>query len=259
MNGYLELYGPAAVIDGQHRVGGYIHLYEKSNDIREACFILMDGLSVEEESLYFRDINTTQKGVPRALSAYLEQSEWAQIAWDLNEDPDSPFHGRISRTTVAPNQLFALHSVASQMKELFKMGGISDLDHDVKVNFASEYFTIISDVWQVEWSDIELLDDEESSGRKSFMYKILELTGLIAWCRVGSTILHRCYAEDLGVNWVAVKQFVEVAGNIDWTKNGKWAGRTGLAGAKYIAEEMEALLTRDAPIMHDASNSPENE
>ena len=132
------------------------------------------------------------------------------------------------------------------MKELFRMGGVSDIAQDVKVNIASQYFTIISDVWQMEWADIDLLDDEESSGRRSFSYKILELTGLIAWCRIGATILHRCYSEDLGVNWDKVRKFVEIAGNIDWSKEGKWAGRTGLAGAKYIAEEMEALLTRDA-------------
>jgi len=246
--GSLDLHGPVAVIDGQHRLGGYVALYEKSSDVREVSFILLEGLAIEEESKDFRDINNSQKGVPRALTAFLDQSEWAQIAWALNEDPDSPFHRRISRTTVDKNQLFALHSVANQMKELFKMGGLNELDQDLKVNFASQYFTIISDIWQNEWSDIEKLDDPESGGRKSFDYKILELTGLIAWCRIGSTILHRCYNEDLGMNWSAVRRFVEIAGNLEWSKTGKYEGRTGLAGAKPIAEEMEMLLTRDAPI-----------
>lgn len=250
--GTLEIHGPVAVIDGQHRLGGYIALYEKSDDVRPITFILMEGLSIEQEGQDFRDINNSQKGVPRALTAFLEQSEWAQIAWALNEDPDSPFHGRISRTTLARNQLFALHSVANQMKELFKMGGLNDLDQDVKVSFASQYFTIVSDAFPSEWSDIEHLDDDESSGRRSFAYKLLELTGLIAWCRIGSTILHRCYTADLGVNWQKVEELVEIAGNLDWNKNGKYEGRTGLAGARPIAEEMESLLTRDAPQNQDA-------
>lgn len=216
--GSLELYGPAATIDGQHRIGGYIHLYEDSEDIREISFILLDNLTIKEESKEFTDINNTQIGVPRALFAYLEGSPSAQIAWELNIDPGCPFYGRISKTTVKPNQLFALHSVANQMKELFKMGGLNDLDQDVKVTYASRYFTVISDVWQMEWADIELLDDEESSGRRSFNYKMLELTGLIAWCRIGSIILHRCYTEDLGMNWDKVKDFVEITGNIDWGK-----------------------------------------
>jgi len=245
--GSLELYGRAAVIDGQHRLGGYVALFEKSDDIRPVTFILMQGLSIEQESRDFTDINNSQKGVSRALTAYLLNSEWAQIAWALNEDPDSPFHGRISRTTVQKNQLFALHSVANQMKELFKMGGLEELDQDTKIDYASQFFTIIGDVLSGEWSDIEKLDDEESSGRRSFEYKLLELTGLIAWCRVGSTILHRCHSEDLGMNWDGVRKLVESAGDIDWTKTGKYEGRTGLAGARPIAQEMELLLTRNAP------------
>jgi DNA sulfur modification protein DndB len=249
--GTLELYGPAAVVDGQHRLGGYVAHYEKNHEVRPVSFILLEHLSLDDESQEFRDINNSQKGVPRALTAFLEQSEWAQIAWALNEDPDSPFHRRISRTTVDKDQLFALHSVAKQMQVLFSMGGLSELDQDVKVSFTSQYFTIISDVWQSEWSDIEKLDDPESDGRRGFDYKILELTGLIAWCKVGSTILHRCYNADLGMNWNFVRRFVEIAGNVDWRKGGKYAGRTGLAGARVIAEEMEALLTRDAPITQE--------
>jgi hypothetical protein len=53
------------------------------------------------------------------------------------------------------------------------------------------------------------------------------------------------------MNWNFVRRFVEIAGNVDWRKGGKYAGRTGLAGARVIAEEMEALLTRDAPITQE--------
>ena len=254
--GSLALNGPAAIIDGQHRVGGYVHLYENEteNNVRQVTFILLNDLSVADESSEFININNTQKGVPRALQSYLEDNEPAQIAWALNEDPDSPFHGRISRTTLAKSHLFALHSAANQMKELFKMGGLTDLDQDTKVSFASEYFTIVSDVFQTEWADIALLDEESSAGRRDFAYKILELTGLIAWCRAGSGILHRCYSSDLGMNWAAVRKLVEVAGDIDWSKTGKYEGRTGLAGARALTEEMELLITQSPPSAYEEAD-----
>ncbi|RMD64163.1 DGQHR domain-containing protein, partial [Candidatus Parcubacteria bacterium] len=116
--GELRIEGPAAIIDGQHRLGGYVALFEKHGTTRPVPFILLIDLSVEEEKQEFVVVNNTQKGVPRALTAYLEGDEWAQIAWQLNEDPDSPFVGRIARTQMARHHLFALHSVAKQMKEL---------------------------------------------------------------------------------------------------------------------------------------------
>jgi len=245
--GHLEIYGPAAIIDGQHRLGGYVHLFEAKEIVCGIAFILLEGLSLEAESREFMDINTTQKGVPRQLTAFLENSEWAQIAWQLNEDPDSPFFHRISRTTVARDQLFALHSVAKQMEKLFEKGGISELDIDVKISLASQYFTIISDVWQQQWSDIEYLDDDSSNRKRSFEYKMLELTGLIAWCQLGADILHRCYRSDLSqMDWSAVSKLVAIAGEIDWSKTGKYEGRTGLAGARALAQEMELLLTQSS-------------
>ncbi|HIA55029.1 MAG TPA: DGQHR domain-containing protein [Candidatus Melainabacteria bacterium] len=246
--GAIEITGRASIVDGQHRIGGFVALFGRDEDIREVSFILLEELTIEEEVEEFIVVNNTQKGVHRAQTEYLRDTEEAQISWGLNEDPDSPFHGRISRVGTSKSHLFALHSVAKQMKVLFKHGSLEELDVDKKIEFSERYFTIIADVLQEEWSDIELLDDSESRGKRDFRYKLLELTGLIAWCTVGAIILHRSHSEDTGMNWDNVKRLVQEASAIDWAKEGQYAGRTGLAGAKILVIDMERQIPAEITV-----------
>lgn len=178
-SGFISIQDKAAVIDGQHRVGGFVHLYESEGDVRDISFILLPDLNTEDETREFVVVNNSQKGVPRPLTAYLEDSEDAQVAWGLNEESDSPFKGMITRTTMDRSKLFALHSVAKQVKRLFSLGDVQDLDVDQKVEFMSRFWTIIADQLEEQWSDIYKL--EAGGARRDFDYKLLELTGLIAW------------------------------------------------------------------------------
>ena len=241
-SGQLIIQGKAAVIDGQHRLGGFVSLYEESEDIRDISFILLLNLTIEEEMQEFVVVNNSQKGVPKPLTAYLEDEPEAQVGWALNEDSDSPFKGRITRTNLQPTQLFALHSVAKQVKRLFSIGSVKDLDVDQKIEFMSRFWIIIADQLPDEWSDIEKLDNPETRGRRDFEYKLLELTGLIAWAHTGAHIFARSYSEGTGMNWDNVSRLVEEASGIDWRKSGEYEGRTGEAGGKIMADEMIRML-----------------
>ncbi len=229
--GTLRVHAPAAIIDGQHRAGGYVLAFEgeKKDDPGRTVpvdFILLVDLDVEEEMKEFVTVNNTQKGVPKSLTAYLEDTDEAQIAWALNTEDDSPFKGRITRTTTQRKHLFALHSVAKQMGRTFDFGTLRELDVPTKVEYAIRYWTIIADVLPEEWSDIEKLDDPEFRGRSSFEFKLLELTGLIAWSLVAKYIVGRSYSDTAGVNWENVRR----------------EGQTGEVGGHKIADEMERLL-----------------
>ena len=94
--GSLVIDDAAAIVDGQHRVGGYIRLFEHYEEIRHVDFLLIPNLSVEEETIEFVTINNNQKGVTKALTAYLEGSDEALIAVELNAREDSPLVGRIT-------------------------------------------------------------------------------------------------------------------------------------------------------------------
>ena len=217
-------------------------LYESESDVRDISFILLPDLTQEDEKREFIVVNNSQKGVPKPLTAYLEDTEDAQVAWGLNEDSDSLFKGRITRTKMERTQLFALHSVAKQVNRLFSIGAIQDLDVGQKVEFMSRFWTIIADQLPQEWADIEKLDDPETGGKRDFEYKLLELTGLIAWAYTGAQIFSRSYSEEIGMNWENVRRLVEEASGIDWSKDGEYEGRTGEAGGKIMADEMIRML-----------------
>ena len=243
--GKLIIRGKAAILDGQHRLGGFVELYESdSDDVREVSFILLPNLTPEQEAKEFINVNDNQKGVPKPLTAYLEGKPEAQVGWELNERDDSPFKGRITKTSMQRTHLFALHSVAKQVTRLFGLGGVQDLDVDQKAEYMSELWTIIADYLHEEWADIEKLDDPEIKGsrRNAFEYKLLELTGLIAWSHTGAQIFSRSYNEEIGMNWDNVRRLVKAASGIDWRKDGEYEGRTGEAAGKVMADEMIRLL-----------------
>ena len=239
-SGHIIIQDKAAIIDGQHRVGGFVFLYESEDDVRDISFILLPDLITEDETKAFVVVNNSQKGVPKPLTAYLEDSEDAQVAWGLNEESDSQFRGRITRTSMDRSTLFALHSVAKQVNRLFSLGDVQDLDVEQKVEFMSRFWTIIADYLEEQWSDIEKLD--AGGTRRDFDYKLLELTGLIAWAYTGAQIFLRSYSNVSGMNWENVTRLVAFAAEIDWGKEGEYEGRTGEAGGKVMADDMIRLL-----------------
>ncbi len=240
--GLLVVENPAAIVDGQHRVGGYIALFEEESQVRPIDFIALQDLTREDEVQEFVTVNSTQKGVPKALTTFLGDEMEARIAWALNEEEDSPFRGRITRTQMSREVLFALNSVAKGIKRLFNHGKLVDLGEDARLDCAMRYWTIIADELEEPWSDIEKLGDVNTAGRADFEYKLLELTGYIAWSLMGPDVLSRSYAEGVGVNWENVRALVRACGSIDWRKQGQYEGRTGEAGALALKQDMERLL-----------------
>jgi DNA sulfur modification protein DndB len=240
---------PAAIIDGQHRIGGYIALFEDDEIIRSIDFILLEGLNRDLEVSEFMVVNSTQQGVPKPLYAYLDAEEPARIAWALNEEEGSPFKGRITRTRMSKQHLFALHTVAKQVERTFNHGKFTEITEDVKLDYMIRYWSIIADTLQDEWSDIEKLENENFSGRKDFSSKLLEATGLIAWSLMGPEILGRSYMAGVGMNWEHVRKLVKACGNINWSKTGIYAGRTGEAGGPVLKNDMQRLLPPDEAVL----------
>lgn len=241
-SGRLIIQGEAAIVDGQHRLGGFVDLYESEGEVRDVSFILLPDLTLEQEKNEFLVVNNSQKGVPKSLTAYLENTPEAQVAWGLNTVPDSLFKDRIARTGMKRNHLFTLASTAKQVKNLFSLGDVQDLDIDEKIEFMSRFWTIIADQLDEEWSDIEKLDDPETRGRSDFEHKLLELTGLIAWSLTGAHIFLRSYSDGASMNWENVRRLVASASNVDWSKGGHFANQTGVVGGNNMSNEMIRLL-----------------
>jgi hypothetical protein len=50
------------------------------------------------------------------------------------------------------------------------------------------------------------------------------------------------------MNWDNVKRLVQEASAIDWAKEGQYAGRTGLAGAKILVIDMERQIPAEITV-----------
>ena len=259
--GTLVVRGPAAILDGQHRLGGYVALLNESKgkDARDVDFLLLDDLSREEEIKEFVIVNNTQVGVPRSLGIHIgaaieglerilgDIADEAWAAWELNVREDSPFLGRISRTKMGADQLFNLASVAKNIQKMFKDGAFDHCEAEEKVEIATKYWNLIQDLHPKEWSDMEKLG-EKGLGRKAFEYKLLELTGFVAWSLIGqSRILSGSYnAQSHTMDWERVQKIIEIfASRMDWRKAGEYAGFTGEVGGPRITRDMEQVLAQN--------------
>jgi DNA sulfur modification protein DndB len=244
--GQLEITGPAAIIDGQHRAGGYIALYEDNEEERLVPFIALPDLTLDEEKAEFLTINTNQQSVSASLQTFLDDSDESTIAWALNENDDSIFKGRISLNKKTRHHLFSLNAVAKHVTRAFDNGKIEDLSVDDKVDILNKYWQAVADALPEEWADINKLDDNGCRGRSDFYYKLLETTGLIAWSHIAPQILSRTYQDDFGVSWDQAKHLIESAAAVDWEKDGQYGGMTGEYGGRIIATDMERMLPAEA-------------
>jgi DNA sulfur modification protein DndB len=254
--GTLTAIERAAILDGQHRLGGFVALYEADNDVRNVDFLLLENLTLEDEVREFVTVNNTQVGVPKSLNLFLAKDveglasitgdlgDEARIAWALNTREESALFGRIARTKLGPEHLFQLHSAAKSLSKMFASGAFADVDVDLKMEIALRYWSLVSQVFPVEWQDIDRLGVPKQ-GRKAFEYKLLELTGFIAVSLIGNLILSTSFnASSLTMDWDRVEKMLQALNGIDWRKGGEYQYATGEVGGPKIKHDMEKLLAK---------------
>lgn len=237
VTGSLQLDGRAAIIDGQHRAGGLVALYEQTHELRYVDFVCFENLSLEEEIEEFVTINGEQKGVPKPLNTFLKGGDDVEIAWELNIREDSPFLDKIFRVRGDSNRFYALHSMARNVKDTFNNGAFQTLSSDNKLDALIQLWKLIAKHNSEAWKDINRPKREQEM-------KLCELTGIIAWSAVGSQILLKGWApQSQTFNWEEIDRVIQfVSEDIDWDKKGQYEGLTGQVGGKRIATELESAL-----------------
>ena len=257
LHGQITITDRAAILDGQHRCGGYVLLYEEDGISRDVDFILIENLSIEDEVKEFLTINNEAKGVKASVGAYagmeynldipalkgLDNRD-TLVAWNLNIQVGSPFKGMIARSRLGREQLFNLHSISKNIGRTFRHGAFAKTDPEERTEIVIKYWSLIEGHHQEQWADIEKLKTP-GEGRRGFDYKLLELTGFIAWSHIADDILGSSYSSNLQeMAWEKVDHYIEhLAGEIDWGKRGDFDGLTGEVGGRRISTEMERVLS----------------
>ena len=110
---------------------------------------------------------------------------------------------------------------------------------DDKIRVLIEYWNCVKDSNPTPW------EDANKETKKQHKYKLLDLTGYIAWSLVGPQILIKGYnANNQDFDWDKIKEVVEfVSEDIDWEKEGQFFGMSGEVGGKQIARELEKALS----------------
>ena len=242
-DGSLTVKGPAAIIDGQHRIGGYVCDFEENGESRLIDFVLINFKTVREEEVTFRDINSNAKSVATGIVAVLGRSADVQVAELLNTHPKSLFKGKFFIAQSSPGTLFNINSVMKELGTMFSHGAFEGISNetDLKFDIALAYWEEIASAFPEAWSDIDL-------PKKDRLYKLLELTGFIAWSKASSDILAPAFdQESKTVNWDQVRESISALSEpnaIDWRKKGTYENATGNVGAQLIHRKIQSTLAQ---------------
>jgi DGQHR domain-containing protein len=244
----MTVTAPAAIIDGQHRLGGFIAAYQNDGFDRLVDFVVMNVSNAEEEQL-FLDINSNAKSVPTGIVSVLGRTTGSLVAEELNTNPDSIFRGRFYISQKSPGTLFNIASVAKEVGTTFGHGVFEDIRDNVDLMFEimSSYWEIIASAFPSEWEDIDKRTNDKQ-------YKLLELTGLMAFSQAASQILVPAYdAEKMTVDFDLVEEIVNYIAQaedqkgkreLDLSKTGMFEGRTGFGGAGPINGRIQQIVAK---------------
>ena len=213
--GSIEAEDCAAIIDGQHRLGG-LSLLSQDDAIPEEAhsrtipFMAVEFDSVATESEEFETINGQQKGIKASHLKYIRRNETfvGNVTTMLMEHEDSVFCGRIAISTRSDWDLITFKAASELIDATFDSYFKTNTRFDPSANeqnqsksmlLVLEYWRLISIVFKPMWDDIALMPavgvpkNASFPGRGRFKYRLLEETGLRAFAKLGSRILHRSW------------------------------------------------------------------
>lgn len=207
--GAIEASDQAAIIDGQHRLGGLSMIANDTASSDEALhrnipFMAVQFEDIKIESEEFEIINGKQKGIKPSHLKYIRKNEsfGGNAADMLKEDPDSVFCGRIGISSRADYDLITFKAatdlVSYTFDNVFCQNAFrpdTEENQQKAMSILSSYWKAVSQIFGIMWSDINFLPatgaarSTSNPGRSKFEYRLLEETGLRAFARLGSNIL----------------------------------------------------------------------
>jgi DGQHR domain-containing protein len=226
-----------ARVDCQHRL-------EFTGDLSVPLpFIIYFNLSKEEEIEIFTTINDKHKGLTKSLvdahnyslaKKPEEELPHLAISWQLNNDPDSPWHdavntGGISQSTPGSKRTITLRTFQEANKVLISGPVCQFADYAKKYEAVKNYWQAIATIFSEAWA----------APRKHLVTKGV---GIAALAELGKWVIQDCLGKD-DVSVAAISEYVKKLEGFDWanqTSPIKLIG--GQKGAKGAAEAFKSVV-----------------
>ena len=226
--GSIEASDCAAIIDGQHRLGGLSILCQDSSSSSEAMkrsipFMAIEFPTVAKESEEFEVINGRQKGIKKSHLKYIQRSnDFTGNAADmLKEDEDSVFAGRIAIAERHDWDLITFGAACEMVDLTFDSYFCTNTGFRPKASeenqakamvFLQNYWKAVAQAFDRMWGEIHVLPPVGSAksaqhpGRSKFESRLLEETGLRALAALGSKILFKSWiGQSQDIAWQTVE------------------------------------------------------
>lgn len=219
----------AALMDGQHRLGGINEYIKETDSTLNVPFLAFHYLDEDEEIKLFDVINSKAKGIGTSLSRYLnrdnDDNSW--VATNLILKPESPFFSKgtlIGRRTKEKN--VTLQNLYNIIKLLTKKSALANLSKERKLNIALFYFNIIKELFPEQWEDNQL-------------YRMTHITCLNALAIVGNKVINENYLiKSQQPDSVKITKLLTNLKEIDWLSTGNLKYLKGAAGSKMLADDI---------------------
>lgn len=265
--GSLETEDCAAVIDGQHRLGGMSIIAQTDGNPeaqnRSIPFLAVQYDSVERESEEFEVINGRQKGIKASHLKYIKRSKnfSGNAATMLAEDEDSVFCGRIAISERKDWDLLTFGAATEIVDLCFSSSFTnpanlklkdSEEDQTKALSFLNAYWKAVAQKFDGMWQEIHKLPppnvpkSKQHPGRNKFDFRLLEETGLRAFAMLAPRIFSRSWIQqerDIAVE--KVEFFLEKIASDD---------QVNLVLQKLSAENKEQLIAIDPRLQYSGKS-----
>lgn len=224
----------AALMDGQHRLGGIKEYVEETDSTLGVPFLAFHFLDEDEEIKLFDVINTKAKGIGTSLSRYLnrDNDDFSWVATNLILKPESPFFNKgtlIGRRTKEKH--ITLQNLYQLVNLLTKKSELAKLPKEKILNITMFYFNLIKELLPDEWSDYQ-------------NYRLTHITCLNALAMVGNELINENYlTKSQQPDSVKIaKKLINIV-EIDWSSTGDLKFIKGMQGSKVLAEDIKNCIS----------------
>lgn len=244
--GRLTCNAPAYILDGQHRLEGIRKYMEKTRTEIQVPFMAIHDLDQREEVKSFLTVNTEAKLLSKSLGYYLtrNEDEWAGLASELIQSPDSPFHqiGTISGKRTAQRHV-TTQNLYKAVNTLFKWEHVQRLPMNTKEQILNDFFSMVSGLFSTEWGDFK-------------NYQITHSLGINALAEMGMRLLALTVDPKTGAyDPLFLRDRLERLRGFDWSSEAlaEYKGAKGVIDLSILLMNHVMDVNELEPLLYGAS------